>query len=291
MKRIIALIMAVLMMATLFVGCAKDQAKTEDKAKDSAKKDSATSDSATKTEPTLKELDKIKEAGVLKIGYTEYTPMNYKNDEGKLVGFDTEYAELVCAELGVTPEFILIDWKLKEVDLESGKIDCIWNGFTISDEREENLDFTAPYLNNKQVAVCRKADAEKFADINNLKTAKLTAEKGSAGETVIVETEEFANATYVESNLQTAAITAVKAMRADACIVDYTVAKAMAGNGDFADLVMITDYYLVDEYYGIGFRTGSDITAEVNRITAELVSNGTFEALAQKYNLQNNLIK
>lgn len=286
MKRIIALIMAVLMMATLFVGCAKDQAKTEDKAKDSA-----TKDSAAKTETTLKELDKIKEAGVLKIGYTEYDPMNYVDDNGKLVGFDTEYAELVCAELGVTPEFILINWDTKEVDLNAGSIDCIWNGFTITDEREENLDFTAPYLNNKQVVVCRKADAEKYADINNLYTAKVTAEKGSAGESAILDSKEFDGAAYIESDLQTSAIMAVKAMTADACVVDYTVAKAMAGNGDYADLVMITDYYLLDESYGIGFRTGSDITAEVNKITAGLVANGTFEALAQKYNLQNNLIK
>lgn len=269
MKRIIALVMAVLMMATLFVGCNKETVKKE----------------------VESDLTKVKNAGVLKIGYTEYAPMNYFDDNNKLVGFDTEYAELVCAELGVKPEFILINWDTKEVDLNSGKIDCIWNGFTITDEREENLDFTTPYLKNRQVAVVRKDDAAKYADFEALKTAKLTAEKGSAGESVVLETEDFANASYVESDLQTSAIMAVKAMTADACIVDYTVAMAMAGNGDYADLVMIEDYYLVDEDYGIGFRTGSDIVAEVNKITDTFKSNGTLAALAQKYGLENNLIK
>ena len=282
MKRIIALIMAVLMMATLFVGCAKEPAKTEDKTNNGATKDSA---------PVASDLQKIKDAGVLKIGYTEYAPMNYFDDNGKLVGFDTEYAELVCEKLGVKAEFILINWDTKEVDLNSGAIDCIWNGFTITDEREENLDFTTPYLNNRQVAVVRAADAEKYADFNALTTAKLTAEKGSAGESVVIDTEEFKNASYVESDLQTSALMAVKAMTADACVVDYTVALAMAGKGDYSDLKMVEGYSLVDEKYGIGFRTGSDITAEVNKITAELIADGTFEALAQKYALENNLIK
>lgn len=284
MKRIIALVMAVLMMATLFVGCAE-------KAADTATGDQAGEKATQAKTETTNDLDKIKKAGVLKIGYTEYAPMNYKDDDGKLVGFDTEYAELVCAELGVKPEFILINWDTKEVDLNSGKIDCIWNGFTITPEREENLDFTTPYLNNKQVAVVRKADAEKYADFKALTTAKLTAEKGSAGETAIVDSEEFEKASYVESDLQTSAIMAVKAMTADACVVDYTVALSMAGKGDYADLVMVDSYYLVDESYGIGFRTGSDITAEVNKITETFKSNGTLAALAQKYALENNLIK
>ena len=277
MKRIIALLMAVMLMATLFVGCGE---ATDTDSPDTASPDTATSDLAT-----------VKENGKLVIGYTVYAPMNYTDDKGEFVGFDTEYAKLVCEELGVKAEFVEINWETKEVDLNAKKIDCIWNGFTITEEREEQLDFTTPYLRNKQVVVIRKADADKYKDVKSLAKAALTAEKGSAGETAIKDSADLKGAAYVESDLQTSALMAVKAMTADACVVDYTVATSMAGQGDYADLMMIDDLVLIDEQYGIGFRTGSDITAKVNEITQKFISDGTLEALAKKYELETSLIK
>ena len=133
MKKLLALALALVMMLTVFAGCG---AKTSD------------SDWAN-----------IEKAGEMVIGYTVYAPMNYEED-GKFVGFDTEYAEAVCDKLGVTPKFIEINWDTKEVDLAAKKMDCVWNGFTITAEREEQLDFTNPYIKNRQVVVIRKADAE-----------------------------------------------------------------------------------------------------------------------------------
>ncbi len=277
MKRIIALLMAVMLMATLFVGCGE---ATDTASPDTASPDVAASDFAT-----------VKENGKLVIGYTVYAPMNYTDDKGEFVGFDTEYAKLVCEELGVKAEFVEINWETKEVDLNAKKIDCIWNGFTITEEREEQLDFTTPYLRNKQVVVIRKADADKYKDVKSLAKAALTAEKGSAGETAIKDSTDLKGAAYVESDLQTSALMAVKAMTADACVVDYTVATSMAGQGDYADLMMIDSLVLIDEQYGIGFRTGSDITAKVNEITQKFISDGTLEALAKKYELETSLIK
>lgn len=277
MKRIIALLMAVMLMATLFVGCGE---ATDTASPDTASPDVAASDFAT-----------VKENGKLVIGYTVYAPMNYTDDKGEFVGFDTEYAKLVCEELGVKAEFVEINWETKEVDLNAKKIDCIWNGFTITEEREEQLDFTTPYLRNKQVVVIRKADADKYKDVKSLAKAALTAEKGSAGETAIKDNADLKGAAYVESDLQTSALMAVKAMTADACVVDYTVATSMAGQGDYADLMMIDSLVLIDEQYGIGFRTGSDITAKVNEITQKFISDGTLEALAKKYELETSLIK
>jgi len=277
MKRIIALLMAVMLMATLFVGCGE---ATDTASPDTASPDVAASDFAT-----------VKENGKLVIGYTVYAPMNYTDDKGEFVGFDTEYAKLVCEELGVKAEFVEINWETKEVDLNAKKIDCIWNGFTITEDREKELDFTTPYLRNKQVVVIRKADADKYKDVKSLAKAALTAEKGSAGETAIKDSADLKGAAYVESDLQTSALMAVKAMTADACVVDYTVATSMAGQGDYADLMMIDDLVLIDEQYGIGFRTGSDITAKVNEITQKFISDGTLEALAKKYELETSLIK
>ena len=276
MKKIIALVMALLMIGVVFVGCGSDDTT-----------DTATADNAS----SASELDQIKANGKLVIGYTVYKPMNYTDDNGEFVGFDTEYAKLVCDELGVTAEFVEINWDTKEVDLNSGAIDCIWNGFTITPEREEQLDFTKPYLRNKQVVVIRKADADKYKDTAALASANLTAEKASAGESAIQADENLKTAAYVESDVQTSALMAVKAMTADACVVDYTVAYAMAGKGDYADLMVIEGLDLAVEEYGIGFRTGSDLVSKVNDITAELIADGTLEEIAEKYGLKDNLLK
>ena len=277
MKKILALVLALLMMSAIFVGCG--DANT------------GTSDDATADEAVASDYDYVKANGSMKIGYTVYDPMNYTDENGDFVGFDTEYAEAVCEKLGVEPEFIEINWDTKEVNLNAKDIDCIWNGFTITEEREEQLDFTTPYILNKQVVVIRKADADKFTDTASLASANLTAEKASAGESAIQADENLKTAAYVESDVQTSALMSVKAMTADACVVDYTVAYAMAGKGDYADLMVVEGLDLAKEEYGIGFRTGSDLVAEVNKITSELISDGTFDAIAQKYDLQDNLIK
>ncbi len=268
MKRIIALVLAILMMSALFVGCSDTNVTTD-----------------------MTDLEYVMNNGSLKIGYTVYDPMNYTDEDGNFVGFDTEYAQLVCEKLGVEPEFIEINWETKEVDLNAKDIDCIWNGFTITAEREEQLDFTTPYILNKQVVVIRKDDAEKYTDTASLKDATLTAEKASAGESAIADDENLSTAAYVESDVQTSALMSVKASTADACVVDYTVAYAMAGKGDYADLMVIEGLDLAVEEYGIGFRTGSDIVAKVNEATAELIADGTLEVLADKYGLKDNLIK
>ncbi len=109
-----------------------------------------------KTEATVKDIDYIKGNGKMVIGITEYEPMNYKDESGKWTGFDTEFAEAVCAKLGVTAEFIEIDWDNKFLALESKSIDCIWNGMTISDEVLNNTSCTKAYVKNAQVVVMAK---------------------------------------------------------------------------------------------------------------------------------------
>ncbi|MBQ6999190.1 MAG: transporter substrate-binding domain-containing protein [Clostridia bacterium] len=163
------------------------------------------------------------------IGYTVYAPMNYTDDEGNFVGFDTEFAEAVCAKLGVEPDFVEINWDTKEIELEAKTIDCIWNGFTMTEEREENLDFSVPYILNKQVVVIRKADSAKYTDTASLADARLVAEVASAGETAIADDEELSKATYTAVTKQTDALLEVKSNTADAAVLDYTLANAMVG--------------------------------------------------------------
>ena len=218
------------------------------------------------------------------IGYTVYAPMNYTDDNGNFTGFDTELAIAVCEKLGVTPEFVEIDWDAKEIELNSKNIDCIWNGFTITEERKENISFTKPYIENKQVVVIKKADAEKYTDAASLAAAKLVAEISSAGESAIADDENLAKATYTAVAKQTDALMEVKAGTADAAVLDVTLANAMIGEGTgYADLQLVEGLDLSVEFYGVGFRKGGDTAAEVDKIFDELIADGTIEALGANY--------
>ena len=95
--------------------------------------------------------------------------------------------EAVCEYLGVTPEFVVINWDTKETELESKIVDCLWNGLTVDDERKENMDFSASYMNNKQVVVIQKKNADKYTDIESLKNCSVVAEQGSAGENAVAD--------------------------------------------------------------------------------------------------------
>lgn len=97
----------------------------------------------------------VKNKGELIIGITYFAPMNYLDENGNLVGFETEFATAVCKELGLTPKFVKIEWKSKEIELKGKTIDCIWNGMTIDDDRKASMSITIPYMQNKQVMVTK----------------------------------------------------------------------------------------------------------------------------------------
>lgn len=97
----------------------------------------------------------IMDKGELVIGITYFAPMNYMDENNNLVGFETEFAKAVCEKLGVEAKFQEISWKAKETELAAKNIDCIWNGMTITPEREENMSVSIPYMQNKQVKVVK----------------------------------------------------------------------------------------------------------------------------------------
>lgn len=129
--------------------------------------------------------------GKIVIGYTLNPPMAIQATAGDpLTGFDIELPkavfEWINKEYGtnLTVEFQLIDWNTKETELSSGNIDVIWNGMTITEEREAAMTISNPYLLNRQVAVIRSADADKYTTFESLKKARVVAENGSAGEEI-----------------------------------------------------------------------------------------------------------
>ena len=268
MKRILSLILATLMIACLFAGCADAPA-----------------------EETADDAKYIKDKGNLKVGITLFAPMNYNDADGNLIGFETEFAKAVCEKLGVEAEFVEIDWDSKEVELNAKNIDCIWNGMTITEERKANMSISVPYMKNKQVMVVKAENVEKYAE--SVEGAKISAEAGSAGETVVAEDEFLKKGTYVTSQSMATALLDVKSGNADVAVIDYITALGSIGEGtDFTDLVVVEGLsFGADEEYGIAFRKDSNLTEEVNGIIAELMADGTMDAIAAEYKLTDYIIK
>lgn len=284
-KNLFALLLACLLLAVTLAGCTTQPAETTDPDEPSGE---ATEPTAAPAD-TDSDLAYIMDKGTLVIGITAYAPMNYYDENGKLIGFDTEFAEALCAELGLTPEFIIIDWDSKELELKSKKIDCIWNGLTIKEERRENMDFTTAYLMNEQVVVIRAEDAALYTDLSSFSGVSVVAEVGSAGEDTVYT--DMPDAVFTGVTAQSDALLEVKAGTADAAVIDYTMATAMTGEGtDYSELMIVEGIDLMDEEYAIGFRLGSDMTAKANEIIEKFLADGTLSELAEKYEMSDLLI-
>ena len=276
-KKLLALLLAGAMSASLLAGCGSDSSADTTSGDDAANpSDTAAADS---------DLAQIEDAGKLKIGYTVYEPMNYTDEQtGEFTGFDTEFAQAVCEKLGVEPEFIEIVWDTKQVSLESGEVDCLWNGMTITEDLKQNISVSDPYVQNTQVVVTKTENKDTYADYANLVGKTVAVEAGSAAQSVAEEDENLSQSNLVTVSKQTDALLEVKSGTADAAIFDQTMAENMIGEGtDFADLTICGVFQ--EEQYGIGFRKGSDLCDKVNEIMATLNEDGTLQSLAEKYGL------
>ena len=257
MKKILALILAVLMIASCFAGCGK---------KEEAKP-------------------------IINVGYTIYAPMNYKNEAGELVGFDTDLAKAVFEALGYEVKFKEIEWSAKYTDLNSGAIDCVWNGFTCNSTesdgvaRADKVDFSYKYMENKQIVVTKNdASIASLADLNG---KKAIVEKGSAGEEFAAGVE---GVTVKTATKQTDCLMEVMSGTADFAVVDALLAASYVGKGDYANLKIVEALSGEAEYYAIGFKKGSDLTAKVNEQLEKLAKDGTIAKLAEQYNVSATVI-
>ena len=257
MKRFTVLLLAALLALGCFAGCGSSE-KTD--------------------------LEYIQDKGTMIVGITDYAPMDYKDENGNWTGFDAEFAQLVCDELGVKCEFfVLADWGKKFYELETKNIDAIWNGMTITEEVNLNTNCSDPYVINAQVLVMKADVVADYDAIELLSTLTFAVENGSAGQDAVVELG-IPDSQIVPVQDQAAALMEVAAGTSDACVIDITMANAMTGEGtSYADLA--PGISLTSEEYGIGFRKDSDVTAKVNEIMDKLIADGTLQALADKYSL------
>lgn len=238
----------------------------------------------------------VQEKGYFTCGITVYAPMNYFDDTDSLVGFDTELAKAVAEYLDLEVKFQIIDWPAKYLELNSGAIDLIWNGFTYGDEdgvpRSEYVDFTHSYLKNEQCIVVRTADLDKYAVKADLAGKLAGVEGGSSGEGIAKDLGAVEGSSLIQKTSQALALNELVANQVDYAVIDLQMAKAMVGKNDFASLSILTlsDYTIEAEVYAIGARLGSSLTAKINEALEALSENGTIATLAAKYGLENDVI-
>lgn len=275
MKKILSIIMAATMLFA-FAGCGEKKVENTDT------KTETQTETPTKTPAKDSDLAEIKDKGKMVIGITEYEPMDYKDENGEWTGFDAEFARAACEKLGVEPEFIVIDWDNKALELDAKSIDCVWNGMTLTDKVEKAMECSKPYVKNAQVVVMAADKVADYKDAQSMKDLKFVAEASSAGEGAIKDAGLDKNYTAVAA--QTDALMEVASGSSDACVIDITMANAMTGEGtSYANLKSGVE--LTTEEYVIGFRKGSDAAAEINKIMDELKADGTLDKLAEKYKL------
>lgn len=224
------------------------------------------------------DIERVNNAGKIVVGITDYEPMDFKDEDGKWIGFDAELAEQFAKELGVECVFIEIEWKNKVTEIKSGEIDLIWNGMTASDELGKQIDFSTAYAKNAQVVVVKKGSTITKDDLAELSIA---VETGSAGATVADETINPKKVNKVKKQLD--ALNEVLAGTSDAAVIDLTMAQSKLGKGNFKDLQLVDGAQFNDEVFSVGLRKGSDLKALLDEFLAEKYEDGTMKALSEKY--------
>lgn len=280
MKKIIALLMVAAMSTAVLTAC-------------SGSTEGSSSDADTKTTSgSASDWSYIENKGEMVIGVTYFEPMNYKDSNGELTGFETEFAQAVCKKLGVKATFQKIDWDSKEVELNSKTIDCIWNGLTINDERKTNMGISTPYMENKQVMVTKKGNEDNYSGCYSLKGATVVAEKKSAGEDVAKGDEFFKDASYVPVDSQAKALLEVKSGTADVAVIDYVMSIGSLADGkDYSSLAVVDGKDFAPEQYGIALRKDDTETLKkLNSAIDEVAKDGTLKKIAEKYDLDNLLL-
>ena len=270
MKKKLALILAgTAMAAMVLAGCGdKNNASGED----------------------VKTAESVEDKKTFTVGFdAEYPPYGYMDENGEYTGFDLELAEAVCKLEGWELVKKPLNWDSKDMELNSGSIDCIWNGFTMNG-REDSYTWSDAYVDNSQVIVTKKsADITKLTDLKG----KVVGVQAASAALDVLESSEDGGQKALADTFKTlqefadynTAFVELEAGSVDAIAMDIGVAQyQIKSRGN--DKYIILDEHLNAEKYAIGFKKGNDsLCKEVNEALHTLKKNGTFDKLAEKYEL------
>lgn len=278
MKKVLALIMAALMLFSL-VACGSSEASVaETQSSAPAEASAAASEAAPAADS---DLAYIQGKGTLVVGITDFAPMDYKDESGNWIGFDADMAKGFAESLGVAVEFVEIDWDNKIMELDGKTVDCIWNGMTLTDEVKAAMDCSNAYCNNAQVVIVPADVADQYQDVESVKGLNFAVEAGSAGEAEV----SALGASFTPVKAQSDALMEVAAGTSEAAVIDSLMAAAMVGEGTgYADLTYTVG--LNSEEYGVGFRKGSDLVAKLNEYFAASYADGSMMTIAETYGVQ-----
>lgn len=286
MKKFTTVLMAAAMTMAMLAGCGSastDQAASAEPAADT--ETAAAEETQEETAGEAQEGDRT----TFTVGFdAEFPPYGYMDENGDYTGFDLDLAQEVCDRNGWELVKQPIDWDSKDMELSSGSIDCIWNGFTMNG-REDAYTWSVPYVDNSQVFVV-KADAGistqadlagKIVGVQKDSSA-LAALEGDAADlaATFAEMNQYADYNTGFMDLEAGAI--------DALAVDIGVANyQIASRGDG---YVIMDEKLATEQYGIGFLLGNEeLKDQVEKTLLEMADDGTFTKIAEKYDLTDSV--
>lgn len=186
--------------------------------------------------------------------------------------------------LGYDVEFQIIQWDYKVMELNSGNIDVIWNGMTITDELKDAILISDPYMVNQQVLVAPNDELADYTDASDLVGVKVAVESGSAADALVTEIEGISDKDIMRAESQSKALMEVKSGASDVAVIDITMAQSMTGEGtSYAD-IGYKNIGFAEEQYGVGVRKeDTELCDKINEALAELKEDGTLDELYQKY--------
>lgn len=273
MKKIAKLLAVMALIPAMLTGCGSTGVDGGDV--------TTAADSAVVNDGEDNSLQKVLDSGEFILGLdATFKPMGYTDENDEIVGFDIDCAEEVCSRLGVKLVKQPIDWDTKEQDLDSGKIDCIWNGMSINASRQEVMNLSEPYMKNSMVFVVAAGTLDASASLDELKGKTVAVQSGSTAQEILqgaeLEVTENALATNVEC-LQQLELNLVDAVFMDSVVANYEIKES---GKDY----VILENGLEEEEYAIGFRKNdSALRDKIQEILSEMKTDGKLGEISTKW--------
>ena len=277
-RKLLASGLAALLSVSMLAGCGEQKNESVDNAN---------------TNVTEMSLQKVLERGYFTIGFGEFAPMGYTNDAGEAVGFDIDLANAVADKIGVEVRLQPINWDSKKLELSSGSIDVIWNGFSINDERRKEILFSNPYLSTKQSIVVR-ADSD-IARKADLAGKRIAIQSASTSEKALKADEDtfamIGGENLVLADTGAAVLLEVQEGRADAAVIDEIFTKFYLEERGMSDQFKVLEEGFGEEDYGVGGRLGDySLMEAINKALDECKAEGITSEISMKW-FGENLIK